>query len=251
MSKETQKKIVVDIGNTHCKWGRVEGDVVVEKAVLPLKDLDNSWTEQIGAWNLPKPSRFILAGVNPQASHELECWLKAQNHFVDTIRSHQEMPIRVSVDFPEKVGLDRLLNALAVERKPAIIIDAGSAVTVDMVNQNGEFVGGAIFPGLRLMAESLQQFTAQLPKVEVTFPAPDLPARSTINAIDAGIVRAVAGGIMECVNEMQHSLESPAAVYLTGGHGPGLRRYLTFDAVEAPLLTLQGILIAARAGKCV
>lgn len=247
MTKETQKKIVIDIGNSHCKWGRVEGNNVVEKAVLPLKDSDESWGKQIAAWNVSSASRFILAGVNPQVLHELKAWLKAHNHVVDTISSYKEIPIRVCVDFPEQVGLDRLLNAVAVERQPAIVIDAGSAVTVDLVNQDCEFAGGAIFPGLRLMAESLHQFTAQLPRVNVTFPSPALPARNTADAVHAGIVHAVAGGIVACVQEMQQSFGNSATVYLTGGNGPELRQHLKLNVIEAPLLTLQGILIAARA----
>jgi type III pantothenate kinase len=247
MSKETQKKIVVDIGNTHCKWGRVEGDSVVEKAVLPLNDADDSWSKQLEKWDLIKTSRFILSGVNPQVIHDLKVWLKARRHIVYRINHYQEIPIQVRVDFPVKVGIDRLLNATAAEQKPAIIIDAGSAVTVDAVSYTGHFLGGSIFPGLRLMAESLHQFTAQLPKVDVTFPAPKLPAENTVDAIHAGIVRAAAGGIMMCAQEMQQLLGNSATVYLTGGNGPGLRQHLDFKVIESPLLTLQGILIAARA----
>ena len=83
-----------------------------------------------------------------------------------------ELPLRVELEKPDHVGIDRLLDAVAVNSRrapgvPAVIIDAGSAVTVDLVDGAGAFRGGAILPGLRLMAKSLHDYTALLPLIEL------------------------------------------------------------------------------------
>ena len=82
------------------------------------------------------------------------------------------MPLEVELEHPDKVGIDRLLNAVAANRRrqehvAAILVDAGSAVTVDYLDGNGVFRGGAIFPGFRLMARALHDYTALLPIVDI------------------------------------------------------------------------------------
>src|SRR5262249_58797050 len=97
------------------------------------------------------------------------------------------------------VGIDRLLNAVAVNTrrgkdKPAVIVDAGSAITVDYVDRHGAFQGGVIFPGMGLMARSLDNFTALLPLVEVPESIPAVPGKNTVNDIQARRLWADAGG---------------------------------------------------------
>ena len=104
------------------------------------------------------------------------------------------------MDEPEAVGIDRLLNALAVAKiKPAnalaVVISVGTAVTVDLVKENGSFAGGTIIPGPHLMAESLHQFTAKLPHVDLNSVNPHQPpCKNTESAIKTGISFAIMGG---------------------------------------------------------
>src|SRR5439155_21245354 len=114
----------------------------------------------------------------------------------------QMLPITNDVVKPEHVGIDRLLNAVAARNrlmaaKSIVIIDAGSAVTVDWVDKDGVFRGGAIFPGLQMMAKALHDYTAALPMVEDNRSTPRhiLPGNSTESAIRGGVFWAVAGGI--------------------------------------------------------
>src|SRR5205823_978167 len=124
-------------------------------------------------------------------------WLRDRGDRVRVLSDNREVPIRAAVDAPEKVGIDRLLTAAAVvphipSGKRAVVIDAGSAVTVDLVEREGVFRGGAIFPGLRLMARALRDHTAQLPLVErFQDGQPVLPGRNTVAAITAGVYFAV------------------------------------------------------------
>jgi type III pantothenate kinase len=156
------------------------------------------------------------------------------------------LPIKVDVQFPEKVGRDRLLNALAVETVPAFIISAGSAVTVDAVDSTSTFLGGAIFPGLRLMAKALNDYTARLPLIDGRPTSPPLPGKNTEQAMHAGIVHAVVGGIVRCVEEMIRLSQVRATIYLTGGDASSLQPHLPWQVEMAPTLALQGIIIASR-----
>ena len=121
-------------------------------------------------------------GREPSHRDQLAAWLRTRGANVCVIVDHRQVPIRMDLTAPDKVGIDRLLNALAaIARVPpnttAIVIDAGSAVTVDLVDATGTFGGGSIFPGLRLMAQALHSFTAQLPLVE-EFDEHGLPGRT-------------------------------------------------------------------------
>lgn len=241
--------LVVDVGNSCCKIGRVEGDRVVAAM--------NTWLRQGMPWDDPDMLGLLqpflklgvswaLSGSNPPVMEAFAAWLISQSQTVHVIDASVPLPIRVALPHPENVGRDRLLNALAVTELPAVIISAGTAVTVDVVSKDGAFLGGAIFPGLDIMAEALHLHTAKLPRVEVTFPRPKLPATNTVDAMNSGIIHAVVGGILGCHGEMVGSLGERASVYLTGGSARDLREYLPFPTLYDKLLTLQGILNAAR-----
>lgn len=191
--------IVVDVGNTRIKWGRCADDRVIEMASLAHDD-ENDWRRQLADWQIPSGSIWGVSGVQPAQRDRLCTWLAGQGHKIDVVNSYRQLPLRIEVDHPDKVGLDRLLNAVAVNevRSPeagAFIVDAGTAVTVDYVDAFGTFQGGAIFPGLRLMAKALHDYTAMLPLVDDMFQPLQFPARNTEDALRAGIVQAVVGGI--------------------------------------------------------
>jgi type III pantothenate kinase len=173
-------------------------------------------------------------------------WLRPRVASVQVLESYRQLPLVLQVDVPQKVGIDRLLNAVAANtRRPpgraAAIVDAGSAVTVDLVDTAGVFRGGAIFPGLRLMAQSLHEYTALLPLVAVDrMESP--PGRSTAQAIRAGVSNAVIGGVQRLIARYREQVPSGVEVYVTGGDGrmliasePGLGEFW-------PAMTLAGIL---------
>src|SRR5207247_9704552 len=127
-------------------------------------------------------------------------WLLAQGHAVVLLQRAEQLPLTTRVVEPNRVGIDRLLDAVAAKRRlpagqPAVLVDAGTAVTVDWLDEAHSFCGGAIFPGLRLMTHSLNDYTAFLPVVTIREPIPALPAPDTMPAIETGIFHAVAGGI--------------------------------------------------------
>src|SRR5207244_770071 len=150
-------------------------------------DQPEAWQEQPKKWGPRAPRRWVVAGVAPTSRDALADWLRQQDHAVHLLNSCQELPVRVKLEHPEEVGIDRLLNAVAANTRraaeqPVVIADAGSAVTVDLVDKSGAFRGGAIFPGLRLMSEALHAYTAALPRVQPVAPAPPVPGTSTRTA---------------------------------------------------------------------
>ncbi len=192
---------------------------------------------------------WIVSGVQPERRDALTAWLRQRGAKVQVLDSYRQLPLVVEVEAPEKVGIDRLLNAVAANtRRPsgfaAVIVDAGSAVTVDVVDPAGVFRGGAIFPGLQLMAQALREHTALLPLVAVDRAEPP-PGKSTAQAIRVGVVHALLGGVARLLAAYSRQFPDGMAVYVTGGDEPLLtaaRPRLGAECVPWPAMTLEGIL---------
>lgn len=253
---------VADVGNSRIKWGRCRNASVSEIAALPHAD-PAAWEQQLDRWQVERPSAWAVSGVHPASEAFFVNWLRERGHAVKPVRTPSRLPLRVKLERPDLVGMDRLLDAVAANHRraedgAAVIVDAGTAVTVDYVDGTGAFCGGAILPGLRLMARSLHEQTALLPPLDVHGPTP-LPGRCTEDAMRAGVFWAVAGGITALVQ--QTMLVSPsrsrrlARVFLTGGDATHLAPVFARDSgVEAglewivwPEMTLEGIRLAAQA----
>jgi type III pantothenate kinase len=249
--------IVVDVGNSRIKWGRCFEDRVVEQISLPPY-APESWGHQIGQWDIKNPIHWALASVSPENEMWIFDWVKQRGDTVISIQDREKLPIDVQISEPNRVGFDRLLNAVAAKDRVArgtsiFIIDAGSAVTVDWVDQAGAFRGGAIFPGAQLMANALHDYTAALPILETWanqgFANPQLPGTSTIAAIEAGIFWAVAGGIKATVRQLSAKAEAfrKREIFLTGGEAWYLAPIMDAEVQLWPTMTLEGIRLAAEA----
>lgn len=231
---------VADVGNTRIKVGRSDAGRLVDAAPLTADDalpFD------------PHPgSEWFIAGVDPARRDRFADSMRQRSQVVRLVTDYRELPIRVEVDAPERVGIDRLLNAIGARgRVPVgtavLVVSVGTAVTVDLVAATGAFRGGVIFPGFRLMARALRDYTAQLPLVE-SFEAPPPPGRDTHSAIAAGIRAAVTGGIQHVIDDTTHC-DATAVVVLTGGDA-GLIGPLKQPVVTAgPFLALEGLRLTA------
>jgi type III pantothenate kinase len=249
--------VVVDIGNSRMKWGRCAEDHVVDVARLPLDD-PAAWESELAKY---PPTRFArqwaVASVNPPALLRFLGWAHDRGGTV-VFEKYTDLPIRLNVDEPESVGLDRLCGAVAAKAMvppgtPAITIDVGTAVTVNVIDEGGVFQGGAIFPGPRLMARALHEFTAKLPLSEPTNNYADFryPGKTTDAAIRAGILAALMGGVVHLISpDIADESQTPPQVFVTGGGGHllhGLRLSGLPEFRTVPTLTLDGIRIAAEA----
>lgn len=221
--------VAIDIGNTRVKWGLCDpaGRATLRTASLP--EDPEAWDRELAVWRsappldaVRGPLTWALASVRPQRAERLIAWLEARGDRVVLLSRAAQLPLLVGLEHPDRAGIDRLLDAVAAllhlpRGRGAILIDAGSAVTVDWLDEDHVFQGGAIFPGLDLMAEALHRYTALLPRVQVSHPVPALPAGATIPAMQVGIYLAVAGGIREAVRVYTERARAKPRVFFTGG----------------------------------
>lgn len=252
--------IVVDAGNSRVKFGLFKYNVtgklpdclgIAAQEINRGNDAVNlkDWVHGFLDLHSSKGTRAILSGSNLKAIELIkEVWPSGRCELVvKTDRS--QFPLPILVDFPDKVGMDRLLNALAIKLiKPTnhlgVIVDSGTATTVDVVDQEGAFLGGAILPGLRLSAMALHHYTSQLPLVDVNLltEAPLRPiGKNTHEAILNGILWGHLGAIHELVGRYAESCDGPVSCYLTGGAAPLLLPHLKQAFVHYPYLPLQGL----------
>lgn len=247
--------LVVDVGNSRVKWGLGAAPtsppaVSMPYASLPADD-PAAWEQQLKDWALSGPLRWAVSGVHPGRCEYLAEWARQRGDAVWVLEDWRDLSLEVRLEHPEWVGIDRLLDAVAAKGRgrpgvPAVIVDAGSAVTVDWLDESGAFAGGAIFPGVRLMAQSLHDYTALLPLIQVRGSNPDLPGLSTPAAMEAGIFWAAAGGIRALTEQLTARARTTPALYLTGGDAALLQPALDPTFILWPTMTLEGLRLAAE-----
>jgi len=198
------------------------------------------------------PPQAIMVGTNAERVRQIVQEWPADWPAPMVFTDKQRLPIQVDVDFPEKVGMDRLLHAVAAQflRKsdqPVITVGSGTAITVDVVDAAGVFRGGAILPGILLGAKSLHEETTTLPHVnvwELLSHEPAVIGRNTEAAIASGLYWGHLGGVRELITRetawlKQHSPRSPLIV-LTGGASGIIAPYLP-RARHLPDLALRAL----------
>ena len=207
------------------------------------------------ALNTPASASWCVASVHRPSEQRLAAWVRESNtgaSYRDLIAG--DLPIKVCVEQPNRVGMDRLAAAGAVNQlrdplAPALIVDAGTAITVDLVSQQGDFLGGAILPGMQLVSQALSAKTDQLPQVDPCFrqSAPNALGRSTDGAIRSGLFWGSVGAIRELVERIGASANGSPQLFLTGGDAERLAPFISKDAVFVRDLVIGGILTAAAA----
>lgn len=154
--------------------------------------------------------------------------------------------IRIKYDDPRAFGADRLVTLAAAKEKygaPCIVIDLGTAATFNALDARGDFIGGAIAPGLNMSAEALHQFTAKLPRIEIAAPERAL-ATNTRDALRAGIFFGYTGLVEGMVARMKREMEEPnARVIATGGMAALLAPHCQVIEIVDTELALDGLRI--------
>jgi type III pantothenate kinase len=248
--------VVVDAGNSFIKWGRcAEGKVVEMVSLDPA--LPDTWRRQLDFWKIKKKCNWIITGSNSKRRKETRQWLEERKQQFQILESHTQIPIEINVHFPEKVGLDRLFNAVAVNsRKPtdaaAVIIDAGTAVTVDYLDETGVFQGGAILPGFWTMSRLLHRQTSSLPMItaeERKHGSGNLkmPGKSTVEALALGISACFYGGVRQIIWELVNARTNRFVFFVGGGDAEYICTSVAMkEYIHWPEMTLEGIRIAAE-----
>ncbi len=251
------------VGATVFKTVEVAGEFPSCRRFLavPAGDLI-PWSTLLG-W---QPEGTVIAGSNPHAVERvLNEWPQSGLPAPLIVRDCRSIPLSVDVDFPEKVGLDRLLNAVAANAmrpkdRPVIVIDSGTATTVNFISSEGAFCGGAILPGLEMSAKALNHYTAVLPQLPVQDlggEPPVAPGRNTREAIRIGLLWGQIGAIREIVRQIciHKNLREPDFsgdrevgvspwIILTGGGSPVLSPQFP-GVLSLPSLGMHGLVLTA------
>lgn len=237
------KTLAIDVGNSRWTWGCFEGETITSKGQVEgidaLVSCDIPWKsiEAIG-----------IGSVDRKMCGELVSGLESLCGVEPLVMSSAaEVPVPVLLEDRVGVGSDRALNALAWTRrnpgKGAVILDAGTALTVDGVSSEGEFLGGWIAPGFRMSASALCSGTAQLPLA--TLKSPSGPwGKDTQGAISGGVETLLAAGACSLRDRVLSGLEPGAETVVTGGDGERLLAVLGGEAQFLADLTLEGIVVA-------
>ena len=146
---------------------------------------------------------------------------------------------------PSEVGADRIVNSVAAFEKyggPLIIVDFGTATTFDVVSDKGEYLGGAIFPGVHISLEALFKNAAKLPRVDMTYPDKVI-GKSTVESLRSGAVYGFSGMVEALVKQIKSELGQNARVIATGGIVDWIITKTTVIDTLDPFLTLDGLRI--------
>lgn len=255
--------IAADIGNNRIKLGLFEGNPGHE---LPEPscwfgvfnqepDLD-----RVAGWlseKVPRRAGWWIGSVNRPTTTRLIDWLHSvRPEDAITLLAAADLPLVVALERPDMVGIDRLLDAVAANhlRRPdraAILVDLGSAITVDLVSAQGAFLGGSIMPGIGMSARALHEFTDLLPRIkmaELSTPPPAL-GTATEPAMRSGLYWGAVGAIRQLIERLSEGLEAPPEVFLSGGAGPAVAELLGESVRHVPHLTLAGIALTAESHR--
>ena len=238
--------LCADLGNTSVTVGIFDGEKLLQQWHVPVVDfpeLDPLWNEQ----HFADPDAVIVASVNPAAYELLVAWMRRRFSLMPlTVGREVKISMPVLLKKPREIGADRLVNALAgfsIYGGPLIVVDFGSAVTFDVISEKGEYMGGAIAPGIRLSAQALAQRTALLPEVRPQS-RPPVIGRSTRGAIASGLYHGFLGLVSEMVKRISSELSAKPRVIATGGDADIIAGEAPEIEETVPDLTLQGLRIA-------
>jgi len=239
--------LLLDIGNTHTHLGVFDGKRIFRQTDVLTRDWSvSNVRSQLWRFVGHRPlDGAALCSVVPRCTPIL----KRGIHQQWAVRCLELTPssIRgIGIDYPKPrtIGPDRLANAVAARRlfgAPVVVVDFGTAVTFDVVNSKGKYVGGIIAPGLAAMTNYLHEKTALLPRIKIREPKA-IVGKSTEQAMLVGAVHGYRGLVRELIQKLKFELQAPhLPVVATGGYGELLAARLPEITAVDPLLTLKGL----------
>ncbi len=246
--------LTIDAGNTRTKWAIFDcnGEITQHGACV---------NDQISVMDLSPKSlgyeRVIISNVAGKTHASRLESLLASHHLPITwvSASLEACQVRNGYMKAETLGADRwaaLIAAWHIQQAPCIVVNAGTAVTIDALspstnNQQGEFLGGMILPGVKLMLTSLGQNTAQLPKPDAAHELDaniylDIFSKSTTHAINAGVLNAITGAITQMSKALATKCGQIPYIILSGGDAPVIQSYL-INTVKKPSIIIDHLVL--------
>jgi type III pantothenate kinase len=241
--------LALNLGNSRLAMGTFVAGELGQVKRIPHAQKSEWVGALIDAWAkiASSDAAVVASSVNPPLERALEdAVMEALNRRIVWVGRDLELPIAVLTDEPELTGVDRILNVAAAYEQmgnSCVVVDAGTALTVDVCNDSGEFLGGAIAPGAALMLDALHEKTARLPRVELALPE-DVWGKSTEQAIRQGVFHGIRGMVKEIVENYATALGTWPEILATGGDAQTLFGGWDLVHAVAPDLTLYGIALA-------
>lgn len=196
-------------------------------------------------------TKVVVSSVVPEVDHIIASFSKnylknAKVHWINSETVKDLMPVLYTN--PREVGADRIINGIAAYEKyktALIVIDFGTATTFDVISSKGEYLGGAISPGIKISADALFTITSKLPKVELFDPPPNAIGKDTITSIKSGILYGYASLVDGMVQRIKNEVKKSPKVIATGGLSIIMEPITeSIESIE-PHLTLEGMLIVS------
>jgi len=249
---------VVDIGNTNIVMGIYDGRRLIQDWRIrterrATEDEFNVLVSQLFAEGgiVPKNiNHTIISCVVPPMVNILNAFCKKYlGHPPQWVDPATAAPMPICYGNPSEVGADRIVNAVAAYdkyRTSLIIIDFGTATTFDAISEAGEYMGGAISPGIMIASEALFSRAAKLPRVEIFTPPEKAIGTDTAGSIKSGIIFGYAGLVDGMVSRMKNEMKSTPRVIATGGLAELMRNAATCIEVVDSDLTLEGLRIISE-----
>ncbi len=239
--------LLFDIGNTHTHLGLATHQRVIKQTNIATREWFSSKAPAlvkkfVGGKTI---EGAILCSVVPRATPLVRKFVKA-TWKLDTLELNAKTTRGVGVDYPKPatIGPDRLANSVAAFKRfgaPVVVVDFGTAVTFDVVNAKGNYVGGIIAPGLAAMTDYLHEKTALLPRIKITEPKTVI-GKSTQEAMLAGAVYGYRGLVRGLILELKGKMKAKRLpVIATGGYAKLMAAGLPEISAVEPDLTLDGL----------
>jgi type III pantothenate kinase len=251
--------IAIDIGNTNIvialfldnKEHFIE--TVSGQEMEKLSGILKSAWEKIPIAKSSKEKRrdgvIVVSSVKPGWTEEIAKIVKENfDEKMRVIGKDVPLPMNLWVDEPEKVGTDRVVSAAAaydVVGDAVVVADFGTAVTIDLVDQNGIFLGGVICPGFEICAKALRDYTAQLPNIKVTRPKGPY-GKNTVDAINCGLYYSIIGTLQEVVRRYADDLGRWPQTIITGSGAKTIYSDCDFVDDYVPNLVVKGVFLAYK-----
>ncbi len=231
--------LVIDKGNSRTKVAIFSGQEIMQ-TFMP-DDLTTTGLEEIvnKYYGLDRAILSSVSFVEPAVKTFLQ---KKFTYFIE-LNNQTPLPLRNNYQTPETLGLDRLAAATGANtlfpKQDLLVIDAGTAITFDLIEKNGTFQGGNISPGLRSRFRALHEFTLKLPLVEESEHWPVI-GRTTVEAIRAGVINGIIMEMDGMIDLLRHDYPS-IHIVLTGGDAPFFERRLKNHIFVKSEITLIGL----------
>ncbi len=245
--------LVLDVGNTNTTMGVYDGQKLVRHWRLTSKkqtvdEIGFTMHSLLDTFSIDRSqiTGAVYASVVPPLD---DIFIQGVENYIGVqclrVSSRMVRGLKIAMKNPTGIGADRLANAVAGIEKygcPLIVVDLGTAITLDVISKDGAYLGGTISPGMELGMGALFEGTAKLPKVSLAAPQ-HYVGGNTIEALQSGIVYGTVGMVDTLIREINKELGYDCRLVATGGHSHIFTKYSSLVSECDPWLTLDGLRI--------